>query len=454
MVAMDYAVLIESLLLLFFAVVFFFNKSRFAHIASGLGIIFMAFILDFPPLALGVVALSVFAISYFFLTSRVKSRMFTFIILLVVLPVVFAAPGNDSPSIDNTPKPPGIIKFIEEVGSVKHQPKMELMGTDYLPGDEGKLLSFITIGEYPVQNANCYVSVLYPDMSYFLMDYLMNPINKTYFVGGHYLDFTVPNITGIYPVNSYCFFNSSALRDNPTYLDSDIEIDFGSIADLEQFDGGEYMQFKGSGECKNVNCSITLTTLLPVGFFDEFLFDFRTDVMLWTDKDRIFYFWVYDYVAMEKHVLFNFTKNLPLMPTSYQNVLNESVVSPNSTVVVGIDVYNFDGGKLQLYYSHFDRVYNGSYVQDLRGAGELVVSKSLYNVTLAVNQDIEFVDSGTAVLILLLVLSLFLLFIRQEAFSGLVLGLWTLLYSANLYITIVLLLLSVVLIWWGVSRKK
>lgn len=451
MVSMDYTVLVEAVLFLFLAVVYFYHKSRFVHIGCGLGLILMSFILDFPSIIIGIVAVSVAAISYFFLTERRKSMvMMGVLLLLFLLLSSYAFAADDKIKVDEVEK----VKYVDEVLQVTSQPKLELMGTDYLPFDNGKLMSFISVGEYPVSNASCFVSVLYPDMSYFIQNYLMNRINKPYFVGGHYLDFVVPNVTGVYPVNAHCFYNSSPIRDNVVFMESDFEIEYGSIIDLLQFDDDSHIQFKGSGDCKNINCSVDFVIPMPVGFHDEFLTDFRNDIEVWTDKDRTFRVYVYDWDKAANHYLFNFTKNLPVNPANFQNELNDSHVSPNSTIVISIQAYNFDGGKMRVYYNHIDRVYNGSYINDLRGNGEIVVSKGLYNISVEVSGDIEFIDSDTAILILMLVVVLFLLFVGKEDFAGIILAFWTIIYAENIYMIILFLLLSVVMVWWGVSRRK
>lgn len=450
MVAMNYTVLVEGVILLFLAVVYFFHKSKYVHIACGLGILLMAYVMHFPTIALLVIGISVFAISYFFLKTRNKARMFAFIILLFLLPtLVLAADKNDTIKIDVEK-----VKYVDEVLKVTQQPTMRFMGTDYVPGDDGKLLSFITVGEFPVETASCYASVLYPNMSgYFIENYLMNQINKSYFTNGHFLDFVVPNVTGIYPVSSYCFFNSSSIRDNVDYFITNITIASGELANLIQFDN-KYIEFKGDGLCKLVNCEVAFYFSLPTGFYTSFLRDFRNDIKVWTDRTSKFEVWAYNFDTDSKDNLFNFTKDSPIVPTSFQNELNSSHVSPDSQVVIGIDVYNFDNGVMRVHYDHLDRVYNGSDITDLRGNGELSVSQGIYNISVEINGEIDFVDTDTSILIILLVIVLFLLFIRQEAFSGLFLGLWTLLYSPNIYITILFLLLSVVMIWWGISRRQ
>lgn len=675
MVAMNYTVLVEGVILLFLAVVYFFHKSKYVHIGCGLGILLMAYVMHFPTIALLVIGISVFAISYFFLTTRNKARMFSFIILLFLLPtLVLAADKNDTIKIDVEK-----VKYVDEVAKVTQQPSLSLTGTDYLPGDEGKLQAYLKVGEFPLSTAACYIDVLYPDMTFFLSDYIMlSAAHLHHFEGLYYLDFVVPNVTGVYPVNAYCYYNATPGQDYvsgigagvnssvypisqtgnysfdkvfwypfdevsgvvandvlsdvdgeymnspdltiignrntgvkfdgindyvrvpsasfslnstqriavcfginagtnlpngapilwlesgtegyhiegaddellfssdrsatgrknfvtnaqfddsswhtvcfynglnvmesyvdgvldktspnaqlgsvtslPTYLrfgttntesafsdDAldemciiiDEDIDIATVAadyeltkscsfftptpdddtSLLNIVDGKYFILYGASGCDNKNCSYFFNLTLPLGWYTLLLEDANIIWEGYKEGGDTFNFYVHNYDTDER--LFWFTLSGGGV-TNQQFHLGSSFA--NSTVI-GVEVEAFDWDDTYLYNDFLSiiRLYNGSYVGDLRGNDELVVSKGIQNISDAVNSDIEFVNADTSILIILLVIVLFLLFIRQEAFSGLFLGLWTLLYSPNIYITILFLLLSVVMIWWGISRRQ
>lgn len=457
----DYTVFVKAGLLLFLIVMYFFHKNRAVHIGCAIGIIVLSLILQFPLLFVLLISVSLFAFSFSFLR---RSGVVLSLIVLCLLPgLVFAAKPDvvitpdviPSAAIDKV-KEVEKVKLVEEVVQITAQPRATISGTDYLPFDDGKLMAYLVIGEYPLSTASCFVSVLYPNMSHFLYDQMMVPVNNSLFAGLYYLDFTVPNVTGVYPVAAYCLYNTSSVKVVPVgQIVNGIPIDEGSYDNLA-LDDESHLVFLGSGVCNNLVCTYTVTFSLPPGYDSQFLYDARLFNRFETDKaGRNFNFSIRNFDTARWDAWYTVTNGGVNDDALMQRKINGSHVNDsNNALQVRMSVYDYDGGRSYYDYSVIYLSYNGSYVGDLRGNSEVVVSDGVNVILEEVTGDIEFVSSTAALSIIILVIAISLLFLGQEHFAGFFLALWAMLYSDNLYITLLVLLLSVAMIWWGVRKKR
>jgi len=94
------------------------------------------------------------------------------------------------------------VELVEEVLEITNQPEIDVKGTDYVPGDIGKMQVYLTQGNNPITNATCLISALYPNMTFFIQQQLMLEANKTDFERLYFYGFVVPNVSGVYPVNA------------------------------------------------------------------------------------------------------------------------------------------------------------------------------------------------------------------------------------------------------------
>ena len=164
-----------------------------------------------------------------------------FLLVIVMLLVTsFSALAVTQNNNSGLPDRIGIVEKVLEVEKMTKQPTMEVLGTDYLIGDEGKLQSYLKVGEFPIDNASCFVSVLYPNMTYFLENQMMNGVGLEYFSGLYFYDFIVPEQTGVYPVNSYCFYDSTHQHYIPHVYSGNFTFLNGYLDDLftDDFDSG------------------------------------------------------------------------------------------------------------------------------------------------------------------------------------------------------------------------
>jgi hypothetical protein len=75
-------------------------------------------------------------------------------------------------------------------------------GTEYISGEFGQVIVRLADKDgNPIINADCNATVLYPDKSYFLLDYPLGPSSQP---GNYYAEFTTPTITGIYEETVKC----------------------------------------------------------------------------------------------------------------------------------------------------------------------------------------------------------------------------------------------------------
>ena len=75
-------------------------------------------------------------------------------------------------------------------------------GTEYISGEQGQVIIRLEDSkENPITNANCLVSVLYPDKSFFIVDEQMQTTSVS---GNYYITFTTPEAEGVYEEHIVC----------------------------------------------------------------------------------------------------------------------------------------------------------------------------------------------------------------------------------------------------------
>jgi hypothetical protein len=366
------------------------------------------------------------------------------------------AEAADPPGPDPPACPPAFSgDFVKEVGAVTRQPNMDVQGTNYLINDSGKIMVYLAIGAYPIDNAACYVNVLKPDMTFFIQSDLMFHYNATgtEFQGLYYYDFIVPNITGVFPVEAYCFYNSSELIDYPDEFDSNITLLDGEVEDLRRFDDDQRMEFIGDGNCNGVSCEAKFFIPVQEGGAEEFLADFRVNAEVWTNKQENFSFWVYDWNASNYVYWFDITKNVPVNPQNFYLEITEDFIQPGGLDIwVKVNVTDFDNGDLDIYHLYASRVYNGSYVGELRGSNEIVVSgggQFQYDI---ITSDEPIIDTTSLFTILWIIIAVALLIFGLYAWSGLAFIVWAVLFFINIYISVIVIFIGLLLLF--AERKK
>ncbi len=96
-----------------------------------------------------------------------------------------------------------IIVFIVFFVNKDVDPAIRMVsGTEYISGEEGQVIVRLEgARNTPITDAECSLSLLYPDKSYFLIDVPMIP---TSIPGNYYHSFTTPQTPGIYEEHIVC----------------------------------------------------------------------------------------------------------------------------------------------------------------------------------------------------------------------------------------------------------
>jgi hypothetical protein len=80
---------------------------------------------------------------------------------------------------------------------------MNVKGTEYqtTDGNVGKVfLQLLDDNKVPITNSSCYATIYNPDTTVWINKSLMNYVAE----GLHHLDFSIPNVTGVYMVSAFC----------------------------------------------------------------------------------------------------------------------------------------------------------------------------------------------------------------------------------------------------------
>jgi hypothetical protein len=455
--------LINGVLLVVLFILYFFFKNRMLHLGAGLGIIILLFQIGAPTLLVAIAGLGMLAVSYTFMTQSSKGTIF--ILLLLLAPMVLAAPGDTVGQVNNTGAnpPPGYesgpdmiieIRGLESVKRITEQPSMQVLGTDYLSFDNGKLMAYLTQGGYPVNNAFCSVSVLYPNMTLFIDNIGMFNVNKSNFEGLYYVDFNVPNATGVYPVNAHCFYDVSPSYDFIVNIDTNMTIQSADTNSYAIKDGVSTI-YTGGGVCSASFCSTIYEFDIPSGYDTAFLDNFYAQAFFSATQGtaRDYNMSVYNYDTAEWQPWFTFTQST--LPQIQQFSLNNSYI--NGTVLrIRLRTFDFKNGIIVGDFLRISRIYNGTSVADLRGNNELVVSKKLDNATNTIINppDQEIISGETVINIIMLIGIGAMALAGWPVVSGLIMVLWVMIYSDNIFITMVFLLFALALFYRGMKGQS
>lgn len=87
-------------------------------------------------------------------------------------------------------------------------------GTEYISNEEGQVIIRLQDDQKPIRNADCIVSVLYPNKTFFFEDKQMK---ETSIPGNYYYNFTTPSQTGVYEEIISCNIDNSKVYISSTF---------------------------------------------------------------------------------------------------------------------------------------------------------------------------------------------------------------------------------------------
>lgn len=158
-----------------------------------------------------------------------------------------------------------IVDTVRNVESVTKQPKLIVSGTEYQVGDSAKAFIQLTVGESPINDANCYATIFYPNNSIFIQNAPMIYLPSSN--GNYYYPNTIANQTGVWILSAECkyifssfYFNDLSLKpysDENAHIVSAFGILTGSTHDMERLDDSLYMKIE-AGNIGTRTANITL----------------------------------------------------------------------------------------------------------------------------------------------------------------------------------------------------
>jgi hypothetical protein len=92
----------------------------------------------------------------------------------------------------------------------KTNPNISMVsGTEYISGEEGQIIVRLHDSKNrPISNADCVVSLLYPDKTFFIIDQEMVPTSVS---GNYYISFITPQNPGVYEEHIVCDVSGKTL---------------------------------------------------------------------------------------------------------------------------------------------------------------------------------------------------------------------------------------------------
>ena len=363
--------------------------------------------------------------------------------------------GNNSGGIPQRVALVEEVLLVKEVLEVSNQSAIDVTGTDYLPFDDGKLQVYLSVGDFPISTATCFVSALYPNMTYFIENQLMIHANNTYFEGLYYYDFTVPNVTGVYPVNAICQYDTNSIFDYVTSISFDgLATSVGSVLDDLKLDDDIKYGVKDFSACNGINCSANFTIQLPTGWRTGQISVARLMLEVVQTKDKTVVWFVDSPSSNQTFLWFTMTtKNINYIQQFDVN----STFANDTNITVRAVAFDFQGSQMDLDYLFHTRAYAGTTVNDLRGNEELVVSKGLVNISdtaqLILNNNIQVIEPGQFGQILLIIIMVVLLLIGYFLPLGLLMLMYSFIYLDGL-LTLIGAVLGAVTIYFGKVREE
>lgn len=152
-----------------------------------------------------------------------------------------------------------IAGFFINYFILPRSPSIRVFGTEYSPGDEGKVfLQLLDEHSKPINNALCLISIYHPDKTEWIKNASMFYLDGS--DGLYYFDFVAPNIEGVYMVACQCFYIIEEIYD---YADNNVLI--------HGIESGSYKDtWKDDNVFHSVNEKLIAGTGNSIDFYYEF----------------------------------------------------------------------------------------------------------------------------------------------------------------------------------------
>jgi len=283
------------------------------------------------------------------------------------------------------------VELVERVTSIEKQtPTIDVAGTDYYFGENGKIFLQLSEDGLPIDNASCDLSVYYPNNTLFVNSQSMISSDN----GLQFYPFIVPSVAGVYMITANCkyfiseqwFFDLIGDIHYPLLYQNLNGSILGSTYNLNSYADSEYIT----------------TDAVKIGttYYTGNIYDFQHETI--TNMSDAVLFWIGESnsVPTLTFYYFNWTNNefveLPNSITLSQTInpqatqpsgISEFVTNPlpddamNSSGVIRIKIVGDGGTKDFIVYHNwlnirFSELSNQS-INFLRGGGELNVKNPI-----------------------------------------------------------------------------
>lgn len=240
--------------------------------------------------------------------------------------------------------------------------------TEYSPGDNGKVfIQLLRNGIYPIENASCFLTVYYPNNTYFLNNVKMNYFRE----GLYYYDFIAPNILGVYMTTIYCIMPTTIKKYYPLYYAA---INGSASGELSYaFESDNYYltlsskPFAPPSHVVDFNFQFENVTAKKIEiFFKGVMVDSASDTAI---KDGIIEFRIFNYCN-------NTWQILPNKGTYYTVYISNVIDFSSCYNPVLIKIYANHTSSFDIYLDELtvrSIDFEPQYINEIRGGGEIHV---------------------------------------------------------------------------------
>lgn len=329
--------------------------------------------------------------------------MICFVFLLLLIPITYSKDCDDQ-DIDK------IMKKLDKIDIISAK-EINVFGTEYQVGDNVRVFLQLLENAQPINNATCYINIIYPNNTIFKDFQIM--MKHPSDLGLYYYDTFAPNQTGNYMLTTECFYVQLAENHNvssyaiitgqnpDTGLITRTAVDDGVYWEIEDIDlppktinvNFTFNNISGN-ETNQSNIIIVLNGILEVGGGNIGVANLS--VYNWSSST------------------FNILPNTWLGNDNQEDTISNTLPIPtlpdyilNGKVVVNIKAVNIVGEDLKKfkidYFQIFDNFFLGQSINELRGGGEIHVRPKVTdeltglfdNITYVCNQLPEYVWNYT-----------------------------------------------------------
>lgn len=138
----------------------------------------------------------------------------------------------------------GVVDSVTNVSFIVNNPQIEVGGTDYQPGDNGRTFAILSNNGVDVSNATCFVKIYYPNNTLFVPNTAMSALDA----GIYYYDFTVPSVIGVYIVDVHCTYLTGNLQLNATGGVRVLGAGSGALSNTYLDDGSYWTDNENAGD--------------------------------------------------------------------------------------------------------------------------------------------------------------------------------------------------------------